>query len=437
MAIERPSGPGTAETRFRPASEIVRPTLVYAATNAIAALVPLLLIPVLTRVLSPSEYGRVAMFSVVTAFLIAVVGLNVHSSITVRYFEAQRAAFSRYLGTCLVILGVGTLALVVLALVCLSWLESVTQLPGAWIIVAVLVAAFTVVVQMRLAVWQCSIRPWPFGALRIAQSAADGLLSLLLVIALGLGWEGRAGGITAAAAGAAIASLLLLWRSRWINLAIDRDEARAALRFGVPLIPHTVGGMLIAMADRMMITSVLDTASTGIYMVALQIGMILGLVTESFNKAYAPWLLQALSHSRPARDRSIVLFTYAYFAIVSVAALALGVAAPPLLAVLVGEQFRAAAPIVVYVALGFAFGGMYYMVTNYVAFARRTASLAAVTLSCGILNVVLSYWLLRRNGVIGAAQAFMVAQAALFLGTWWLAHRARPMPWRRAIYSAL
>lgn len=414
-------------------SEILRPTLVYTVTNAAAACIPLLLMPVLTRVLSPAEYGQVAMFSVVTTFLGAFVGLNVHASVGVRFFEPQRTAFSSYLGTCFAILATCTVGILAFTGIFLPWLQDATKLPGPWLPVAVLVAAAMVIVQTRLAVWQSSIRPWPFGALRIGQSFADGLFTLVLVVTLGLGWQGRVGGIAAATGGAAIISLVLLYRDGWINPIFNRDEARAALRFGIPLIPHAVGGMLIAMADRMMISNLLDTASTGIYMVALQVGMVLGLVTESFNKAYAPWLLQTLNQSQPTRDRSIVRFTYAYFVAVVLAALGLGLVAPPLLKVLVSAEFRSAAPIVTYIALGFAFGGMYYMVTNYVSFARRTASLAAVTISCGVLNVALSSWLLQRHGVVGAAQAFMIAQATLFLATWWLAHQSRPMPWRCAL----
>lgn len=414
---------------------ILRPTLVYTVTNALAASVPLLLVPVLTRVLSPAEYGQVAMFTVVSALFSTVVGLNVHASISVRFFETSREEFKRYLGTCLAILALCTIAILAIAGSFLPWLQDATELPGSWLLIAVLTAAATVVIQTRLSVWQSLFKPWAFGTLRVSQSLADGLLSLVLVMTLGLGWKGRAGGVAVVTLMAAAASLLLLHKDRWINPVIDRNEARIALHFGIPLIPHAIGGMLIAMADRLMITNVLDTASTGIYMVALQISMILSLFTESFNKAYAPWLLQTLNQHQPTRDRSIVRFTYAYFVIVIIAALALGMTAPPIVAALVGEQFRTAAPIVLYIAFGYAFGGMYYMVTNYVSFARRTAQLAAITLSCGVLNVALSYWLLQRNGVIGAAQAFAIAQAALFLATWWLAQRSRPMPWGRAFFA--
>jgi O-antigen/teichoic acid export membrane protein len=88
---------------------------------------------------------------------------------------------------------------------------------------------------------------------------------------------------------------------------------------------------------------------------------------------------------------------------------------------------------VLYIAMGHAFSGMYSLVANYIFFGGRTASLAAISFIAGLLNFGLSYWLLLRNGAIGAAQAFMISQAVIFLGAWLAAQRAHPMPWLAAL----
>lgn len=412
------------------------PALVYTLTNALSAGVPFLMLPVLTRVLQPEEYGLVAMFGVVVGVLGALTGLNVHGAVGVRYFQRDKADLPRYVGTCLAILLASTLAVALLVALLLPWLQDWTKLPGTWLLVAVLVSGAQFVIQTQLVLWQSARQPWRFAALRLSQAGVDAALSLLLVLGAGLAWQGRTGGIALAAIAAAAAALFLLWRSRAATLPPSRADARDALAFGVPLVPHALGGMLIAMVDRFMISNLLDVASTGIYMVALQIGMVLGLFTDAFNKAFAPWLMESLRQDSEERDRRVVRWTYAYFAGISAIAVLIGWIAPGLLGVLVGEKYRAAAPIVVFITLGYAFGGMYYMVTNYVFFAGRTASLAAVTLASGVLNVFASWWLLQRNGLVGAAQAFLLAQVTLFVGTWVLAQRSRPMPWlpvRRAL----
>jgi O-antigen/teichoic acid export membrane protein len=408
---------------------LVGPAVIYTFSNVISASIPFLLLPVLTRVLTPEEYGQVAMFSVVTAILGAFTGLSVHGAVGIRFFQQEKFDFPRYVSTCLAILLASTAVVFVLVGMFLPWLVEFTKLPAKWLLAAVLVSGAQFLIMTLLSIWQSNHQPLKYGAMRIAQSAIDAIASLILVISLGLAWEGRAGGIATATFVIACAALLLMYRGGWVRGSPDKHYARDALNFCIPLIPHTVGGMLIAMIDRFMITNLLDIASTGIYLVGLQIGMVLGLLTDSFNRAFSPWLFQSLKQARSEDEFRIVRFTYIYFIIVILIAVLIGIFAPAILGVAVGEKFRTAAPIVAYITIGYAFGGMYYMVANYIFYTGRTAQLALITLTTGLLNVVVSYFLLKNNGIVGAAQAFLLAQATLFLGTWWLANRSKPMPW--------
>ena len=409
---------------------IFGPAIVYAATSALAAGVPLLILPVMTRVLSAAEYGIVAMFALVVSVFGSLAGLSIHGAIGVRYFERGHYDVRRYVGTCLIILATSAVFLAAVVWTGAEWLQSLTKISPGWLMIAVMIAAAQFVIQMRLVLWQCAGQPWHYGALRVAQAVIDASGSIVLVVALGLGWEGRLSGFAAATLIAAAIALGSLRLSGWLGARGDMSYFADALRFGLPLIPHTVGGLLLALVDRFMIANLLDIASAGVYMVAVQVGTVLAMLTDSFNKAYSPWLMKSLGEKSAQRDRAVVRFTYGCFLGLMAGALALGLAAPWLLGVLVGEEFRAAGPLIMYIAIGHAFTGMYLLVANYIFFAGRTASVALVSLTAGLFNAAASYWLIRHNGIAGAAQAFMAAQAVLFLGTWYFAQRARPMPWR-------
>lgn len=405
------------------------PALIYTLTNALSAGIPFLLLPVLTRLLSPEQYGIVAMFSVVVTVLGAFTGLSVHGAIGIRYFEQEHYDFPRYVGTCLIILLVSTTIVFAGVLLCMPMLERFTKISGSWLLIAVLVSGAQFVIQIQLSIWQSGRKPWQFGFFRIGQTAFDATTSLVFILGLGMAWEGRVGGIALAAMGFMVFALYRLRGSGMLALP-HRAYAKDALKFGVPLIPHVIGGMLIVMVDRFLISNILDVASTGIYMVAMQIGMVLGLLTDSFNRAFSPWLIESLKKEDLLRDRLIVKYTYLYFVVVAGIALLLGAVAPFAVDLFIGSQYQAAAHIVIYIAMGFAFGGMYYMVTNYIFYAGKTPMLALITFGGGLFNVGVTYYLLHRNGMVGAAQGFMLSQAATFLGAWWLAQKSRPMPWR-------
>ncbi|MDO9419791.1 MAG: oligosaccharide flippase family protein [Herminiimonas sp.] len=413
----------------------VGPALIYTLTNALSAAIPFFLLPILTRVLTPEQYGIVAMFSVVVTVFGAFTGLSVHGAIGIRYFEQDRFELRRYIGTCLVILLISTMVVFAAVLLGMPVLERFTKIPGTWLLIAVLVSGAQFVIQIQLVIWQSSRKPWQFGFFRIGQTACDATSSLIFILGLGMAWEGRVGGIALATIGFMAFALYRLNAMQLLAMP-DRGYAKDALAFGVPLIPHVIGGMLIVMVDRFLISNVLDVAATGIYMVAMQIGMALGLLTDSFNRAFSPWLIESLRQDDAVRDQVIVKYTYLYFLIVCGIALSLGLSAPFLLSIFIGDQYQSAASIVIYIAMGFAFGGMYYMVTNYIFYAGKTPMLAVVTLVSGLFNIAITYYLLQKNGLIGAAQGFMLSQALTFLGAWWLAQKARPMPWRLAVKPA-
>ena len=96
--------------------------IVYTLTNAVSAGIPVLVLPVLTRVLTPEEYGRVAMFSVVVTLFGAFTGLNVHGAVGIRYFARKDVDFPRYVATCLIILAASTLVVLALVGLLLPWL---------------------------------------------------------------------------------------------------------------------------------------------------------------------------------------------------------------------------------------------------------------------------------------------------------------------------
>lgn len=402
---------------------------IYTLSNFAVAGVPFLLLPVLTRVLDPAAYGVVAMFSLVVAFMSVGVGLNVHGAITVRYFDRSSFEIPKYVSTALVILAVSTSLMLALVFITGTRIAEITSIPKQWLYAAVLVAFLQFLVQIVLALWQASKKPIKYGALRITHAFLDAIGSIVLVLVLALSWQGRLSGMLVAWLCAAIIAVYFLVREGWLAKSINPTYAKDALNYGVPLVPHAVGGLLLGMADRFMVNNILDVSSTGIYVVAVQLGLILGMLADSFNKAFAPWLMEKLSDVNYESQKKIVIFTYIYFFVIIALAAFGALVAPYVLPYIVGPQFQTAGPLLIFILLGNAFIGMYYMVTNYIFYSRRTGLLSTLTISIGVITVALSWFLINAYGIKGAAIGFLVGQASLFFGAWVLSNYCVPMPW--------
>ena len=412
-------------------SQLARNTATYMAGNFAEALVPLILLPILTRFLSPEGYGEVAMFLTAIGVFGVFVGLNTAGSANRRYFDenAGREDVARAVGACIAIMLLST-AVLLSAL----WLfpEPASRVFGLridWLFIAVLCCAAGFLTTLRMGQWLVRKSALKLIALQAGRSGLNLLLSLALVVWLLRGSEGRMLAHTVAFVVVGLVGLYLLNSDRLFSLRFARSDVQQALWFGLPLIPHAGGVFLLAMADRIVINNTLGIDQVGIYNVAAQIAAAMGFLFAAFNKAYVPWLFERLSAGVPSEKQKVVRMTYAYFAGALLLALIAAALAPLLVGVLAGADYSGAIVAVGWLALGQAFSGMYLMVTNYVFYSRKTGYLAVSTFVSGAVNVGLLFWLTGLMGIEGAAMAFALAMGLRFLLTWAWAQRAHPMPW--------
>lgn len=403
---------------------------VYTIANFSVAGIPFLLLPLLTRYLSPDAYGIVGMFSVVVALLSVLVGLNLHGAVMVRYFDSETFKIAPYVNTSLAILCLTTIGAALSITAAGDRIETFTGLSLPWQLLALVVAASQFVIQILLVLWQASKQPAKYAIFRLSQAAADGLLAILFVVILSWSWEGRLLGIVATSCMFMIMAAWIFFKSEWVGGGVKRSYAIDSLRFGVPLVPHALAGLALSMADRFILTNLLGLSATGVYIVAVQVGLVLQIASDALNKAFAPWLMEELSRQDGLRDIRIVKYTYAYFILIITVAIVAGLFAESIVNILAGEKYKAATEAARYMLVGNAFLGMYYMLANYVFYARRTELLSISTTVIGVTMAVATWYLVKNAGIVGAAQAFMIGQILMFLAAWWLAHYCRPMPWR-------
>ncbi|WP_422840507.1 lipopolysaccharide biosynthesis protein [Aeromonas veronii] len=393
---------------------------IYFISNVLNAAIPFLLLPVLTRVLTPVEYGEIAIFQTLVAGLAAFVGLNAVGAANIKFYDHNNSEqeLSKYNGACLQILIVSGVFLLFLSALFSKYLVDSLSIKESWIYSALLFSALSFVMSLRLGQWQVRGEAFKFGALQISNSLLNMGLSLLLVVALHFGAQGRVDAQVMAAVFSAIVACYLLAKDKLVTLFCWRpDYLKHALQFGVPLVPHIFGFFLLSAVDRFVINQELGLGQAGIYMVAVQLSMALNIVFDAINKAYVPWLFEILKRNDSAEKRKVVKYTNFYFVLLLLLAPLPFLIGPWALVLIAGEKYRAAGEVIGWLCLGQIFGGMYLMVTNYIFYAKKTASLSVVTISCGILNIILLFAFIHFFELKGAAMAFALSKFIQFMLT--------------------
>lgn len=410
-------------------SSLTRSSGIYTVSGFINAAIPLILLPILTRKLTPTDYGIVAMFQIAVSVVYPFIGMNLEGSIARKYFDKDDTDFPSYIGSCFVLVALSFIFITGLFWVNFDYIQKITQIPEFWLKYILIVAVCQFFTTVILATFQIKVQPIKYGILKILQSILNVGLTILFVVVLNKTWDGRLEAQIITTVVFAIVSGIILLHTKQIRLNIKKKDIKHALRFGIPLIPHALGGMLFTAIDRFFLTSLVGLEQTGNYTVAYQIGAIIGIITFAFNNAYYPWLFENLNKNDIVIKRKIVKFTYFYFAFLIIIAILLLILFPLIVSIFVGSTFKSIDTYSTFLVFGFVFQGMYFMVTNYIIYAQKTHIQALVTISIGLIKLPITYFAIVWIGAAGASISFCITFLIFFLATWVVSTKIYPMPW--------
>lgn len=400
---------------------------IYTASNLVNAGIPFFLLPFLTQYLSPEDYGILSNFNAFAQLLIPFVGINLMSSVQIQYLKSE-IDNKDYIST-----GVRFnvfLAAIFSVIIFLSspYLEFLTGVPAFYLSFLGIYAFSNVVIEVLLAIWRMEDKPIFYGVFRISRTAIEVSLIIFFVVAMGLNFEGSIYGMMIAYVLGLFAALLILTKKKLLFGTQNKSYLRHAINYGVPLIPHALSGIIIMFSDKLILTYYHGLSVNGVYSVGFLIGQAIGLLQNSFNQAWLPWVFQRLKSEDEQSKYKMVKVTYLYFVGILGAVLILWLLTPFVFSML-GKEFRSGMSLVLWVGLGFAFNGMYKMVSVYIFYAERTKLIASMSFMAATINLILNFALIPKYSAEGAAFATLIAMFIQFVLTWWLSTKVIKLPW--------
>jgi O-antigen/teichoic acid export membrane protein len=421
-------------------SKLLGNASIYLGANILNAAVPFILLPILTRVLTPADYGTVAMFSIILSIMSAFTGLSVQGAIGVKYFQLARHELAEYVGTCVGILMISTSLLFLLLTVLGSWLAKLTGVPSDWLLVGAALSGLQFFGNIRLLLWQVSGEARKYGCFQISQSLLNAGFSLFLILVVGLAWQGRILGQVFAVGVFGIIGAWWLMKDGLLSRPSNwRHQGSDALKFGIPLIPHAIGGLVIATGGQFMVTNMLGVSETGIYVVGVQVGAVLGLIADAFVKSYGPWLYEKLKDNSISTHHQIVGMTYCVFLFFFILSLTISGFIFLMFPLIIGQKFSDARFFSIFFIFGNGFIGMYYAVAGFFFFTYKTKFISIVSIISGAISILVMWKLGSMFGVAGVAFGYLSAQVIMFVFAWIMSNLVYPLPWFqfRSAFSAI
>ena len=265
--------------------------VIYGLSNGMKSLVPFIMLPILTTYFSAEGYGRLAIIETSLLFLTPFIILNIEGYISVQYFKSSKEELKKYLGNGI---SISLLAFFLIFLILFflkeplsNWLE----IPPEMILLLPIMVIVKLIPTVVLVILQAQQKATSYLIYSFSQTIVDFSLSALFIITFLKGYYGRLEGIYGAFFIFTIIGSFLLFRLGYLAISWDQKKVKDILNFGIPLIPHAVGGTTIALSDRYFVSFFEGNAEVGYYTAAYQISALMLLFSRSVNQAWNPCLL--------------------------------------------------------------------------------------------------------------------------------------------------
>ena len=246
---------------------------------------------------------------------------------------------------------------------------------------------------------------------------------------LGFTWEGRVFSQLSVSIISIFFCLIVLYKSNYIKLAFSIDLYKSALFFGLPLIPHAIGGWLTTWADRFIINKLVGLHDSGVYTVAVQLVQIIVIIQLAINTAFIPWLYENLKNNLKLK---IVKLSYKLFIAIFAFSLLFAIFAPNLLHFFIGKDFRPSIKYVFWLSIAQGIKTIYYLTCNYIFYSGKTYLIAISTFLSAIIHFLLTYFFIKYLGVMGAVYASVLSSIFLTSITFLFSNFVIKMPWKLA-----
>jgi O-antigen/teichoic acid export membrane protein len=272
-------------------------------------------------------------------------------------------------------------------------------------------------------------RAYMFGVFEVSLTVLIMAVTVLCLVVFRFGWHSQIVGIFVAGVVFSIVGIAYMYKRGYITMEYDSEKVKSILNISVPLIPHVLGGLVIAASDRLFIEQMVSLEAVGLYAVGYAFGMIVMIFTDAFIKAWSPWFYKNLSNPTDSKKQKIVKYTYIFIIGIFVLAGAISIISEFILPYFVDERYHDASEFIFWISLGYAIRGVYQIFFPYLVHINRTTFLATSTVVAATVNLGLNYLLINIYGTIGAAYATVGAFTVSALLVFWYQQKRYYMPW--------
>jgi O-antigen/teichoic acid export membrane protein len=383
---------------------IVGGTFNYGLGQSIPKIVSFLLLPVYTRLLSPSDYGFMDNAIAFGAFLMTLMRQGVPGAVARYYYDYEEGPTLRdYVTTVAWFMLVSSLAVGAVALAVCPWLleHLVPGLPLPFAFLAILSAIAYCNGELQSRLVQAREQSSYQARLNVGRAFVSIALAVLFVVVL------RWGAIGILSAEVVSYGALALIAVRYLRAELrgrfQRPMLKSSLSYGWAMMPGDFVGGLTPLVTKLVLTGAHTAAATGVLGLAIRVTQPLMLVGVAFQTAFNPIYFSIRKEGAASGLVRLAVTARNVWAAAVGCAVAAALLGPPLIVTLTPESYHPAAPLVPILAVGFLGMVAYYSLVPEIFYSKKTWFLPFIVYGSAAMDITISALSAERFGAAGVA----------------------------------
>ena len=394
---------------------IRRDALIYGAGIVMRRAATLVMLPIYTRMLAPSDYGLLQMLDITLDVASILMSAGMTAGVMRFYFKAttQRARNEVVVTAAFLILAMNVVGGLCLAIGAGPIHDHVLGGAGTLTLVYIAAANFALndMLTVPMLLMQIEGRAALFSATSLVRLVLQLTLNILLLVVFRLGPLGIL--VSTLVTNVLVGATSMIWMLRRVGVRASRGAVRDLRRFGVPYQLATAATFTLQFGDRFFLDAYRGLGVVGLYAFAYQFGFLIDqLGAQPFMRAWQPRRFAQAHSARVSRESSDNSALNALTLCVVSLGLAETLFARPALRLIANPEYYPAAKLIPVIVAAFVFQAWGGVVQFGIDAAEKTRYAMYVVWASAALVVALYAVLIPPFGAYGAGIATLLSFAA-------------------------
>ena len=387
----------------------IKNSFIYFFPVIIGSLIPILTLPIFTRILTPADYGVWALAQVYAIFMNGVANFGLSIGYERNFFEhkeTKNVAGLLY----------STMLFVIIAFIICGFFTYLFKYQlSRWIIGSpdhanILFWSYcaTGVVGLKLyylTYFKNSENAKAFAWYTIDESLLGVLFSLFMVVYLRIGVIGLVWGQLLASL--IIFFILSLRFIRFLPISFDRKALRNSLRISLPLTPRIFFGVIGNQFDKYMIRLLNTVGGVGVYNIGQKLAYVVFTCMTAIQNVFAPQVYKRMFELEEEGGKSVGRYLTPFLYISISIGLMISLFSEEIISILTPKSYHGAIDIVM--ILSMLYGSYFFGKQPQLLYAKKTYITSMLTLVSIGLNIVINIPFIMKWGATGAAWGTLLA----------------------------